>query len=187
MGALLIKTILICLCICLPSGKTLAQGFNENWKEDLARERKEFMECGKDITCKSYVGKSFQTVYGIDDFYLEDEERFMYFDEILSALETNALWELVGPAFEQINLDKAQVQANQQKATLATYISEDGLGHIALVLPGQLVPSGSWGMNVPNTASFFTASPDKSYVGKSMSYAFTTSMIKRVKLYTRKE
>ena len=82
-------------------------------------------------------------------------------------------------------MNTAQELANNKTAVVAVYMKSDQDGHVSIILPGQLNPSGSWGFSVPNSASFFVNDPNKSYIGKGLSYAFTKSMLKDVVLFAR--
>jgi hypothetical protein len=90
----------------------------------------------------------------------------------------------LGKAYEQAVLNSAQEMANNHRAVIAVYEGPGGeVKHIALILPGALHFSGSWGFSVPNSASFFLTAPEKSYMDKGLSYAFTKNMVKDVTLY----
>jgi hypothetical protein len=57
-------------------------------------------------------------------------------------------------------------------------------GHVAVVFPGNLAPSANWNnLKCPNSASFFLKHPEKSYIGRKLSYAFDSP--KGVKIYGR--
>ena len=77
------------------------------------------------------------------------------------------------------------VVTDPKKAVVALYMTPSGAGHVAIILPGELQPSGSWGLNVPNSASFLMMEPQRSYVGKGLSYAFAKTHLKDVVLYAR--
>lgn len=64
-------------------------------------------------------------------------------------------------------------------------MGEDGIGLVSLILPGEMKPSGTWGSQVPNSASFSVHQPAKSYVGKGLSYSFERKMLKDVQLFSR--
>ena len=170
---------------------TLAQKLNQNWEGELTTAIKEFKTCRNtgnlDVSpCSKYIGSSFKTVYGVNDFYSNTRGRYLTGTEIVKFLDADAAWTKLGPAYLQENLDQAQEIANSGKAVMAVYLGDDNLGHVSIILPGELASSGSWGMKVPNSASFFMNIPSKSYMNKALSYAFTRNMIKNVVIYTRK-
>jgi hypothetical protein len=169
---------------------SFCQSLNANWKQDLNGEILEFKNCKSssedNYSCNGHVGQSFKTVYEIDDFYSVDQKRYLVTQEITNLVVNNEKWSELGHAYDENALSKAQENANAKIATIAIYKKEDGIGlHIALILPGDLHSSGSWGFKVPNCASFFTKEHDKSFMGKGLSYAFTKGMIKDVILYSR--
>ncbi len=184
------KTILVMAfavgCV-LPSQ---AQSLNENWEEDLNNSMSQFMNCANTSPdksqCSSFISESVTKVYKVNAFYSDKLKRHLQIYEISKSMIDGGQWALLGHAYEQKALNEAQQCANASKAVIAVYTTASGGKHIALILPGKLDYSGSWGFNVPNSASFFFDDPAKSYVGKGLSYAFSKNMIKDVALYCRK-
>ena len=169
---------------------SFGQSLNVSWEKDLMASFDEFLSCtstteGDLDICGVYTGESLSTVYQVKDFYSKRLGRYLVASEIAKFLKENKQWTVLGHAYEQIVLTEAQKYANEKKAVLAVYLNDEGLGHAALILPGELQPSGSWSMRVPNSSSFFADQPDKSYVGKRLSYAFVKNMIKDVLIYAR--
>ncbi|MBL6446608.1 hypothetical protein JMN32_09820 [Fulvivirga sp. 29W222] len=169
---------------------SFAQTVNSNWEQDLSKSMEAFSNCesagGSSSECYKYLGQSINTVYKINDFYSKESGRYMSPNEIADFVSNEGKWELLGHAYDKNALNKAQDYANSKKATIAVYKGEDGQGHVALILPGDLQASGSWGIKVPNSASFFLSNYKKSYIGKGLSYAFTKDMLKDVVVYSRK-
>jgi hypothetical protein len=110
----------------------------------------------------------------------------MTVNEVTGFLKQSSAWESLGPAYTQSTLTQAQQMANEKKAVVAVYQNANSVGHMALIIPGQLEASGSWGLNVPNAASFFLPEPSRSFVNKGLSFAFTKNMLKDVTIYVRK-
>lgn len=166
------------------------QSLNENWEEDLANSMTQFMNCATTSSdksqCSSFISESLAKVYKVNAFYSDKLKRHLHIYEISKSMIDGGQWTLLGHAYEQKALNEAQQNANANKAVIAVYTTASGGKHIALILPGKLDYSGSWGFNVPNSASFFFDDPSKSYVGKGLSYAFSKNMIKDVALYCRK-
>ncbi len=168
-----------------------AQTLNTNWERDLQQSLSEFQNCNNTnlegvSPCNKYLGESLKTVYNINDFYSKSLGRYMLVSEMMNFLENSSKWELLGRAYEQDVLNKAQDLANAKKAVIAIYLDENGLGTISLILPGETKPSGSWGFQVPNSVSLLTYEPEKSYVNKGLSYAFGRNIITKVLIYSRK-
>lgn len=169
----------------------IAQSLNQNWKEDLNKAITEFKQCKSTIEdnvnpCSKYTGQSLKLVYNIDDFFSKDLNRYLTGSEIVTFLESSSQWVKTGTAIDQEALNAAQKSANDKQATVAVFSDENGIGHVALILPGELTPSGSWARNVPNCASFFMHTPGKSFSGKPLSYAFSKNMVLKVTIYSRK-
>jgi hypothetical protein len=169
---------------------SFSQSLNENWKQDLAASLEEFLQCantsGAKYQCSGYIGESIKKVYKTNAFFSDKLSRYLQINEISKSVVENGQWTPIGYAYDQKALDEAQQQANANKAVIAVYTTPSGIGHIALILPGKLQYSGSWGFNVPNAASFVFNEAEKSFIDKGLSYAFTKSMIKDVMLYSRK-
>lgn len=165
-----------------------AQSLNASWKKELQNALTDFINCkdGGNKECSSLTGESLKKVYNINDFYSSSQKRYMQASEISSFIKENRNWTVLGPSFDQSVLEAAQQNANNKKAVVAVYQDEKGLGHVVLIVPGSLTPSGSWGLKVPVAASFFASDPQRSFVEKGLSFAFTKSMMKDVVLYVRK-
>ncbi len=166
------------------------QSINSNWEQELTNSIEAFKKCNQTIVnnvnpCSKYIGESVNSVYEVNDFYSEQLGRYLWGAEIIDYLKSDNQWKLLGYGYDQKALTEAQNYANENKAVVAVYLNEEQIGHVSLILPGKLTPSGSWGFSVPNSASFFISEPQKSYVNKGLSYAFTRSMIRTVTIYGR--
>jgi len=186
----LVKKVFIAGCLMAISSSAFSQALNANWQSDLDKALIAYKQCSSDSTnssekCSNLAGEILKTVYNLNDFYSSEYKRFMVSNEVANYIENNQKWELLGHAYEQNALEKAQELANSKRAVVAVYVDDNADGHVSIILPGQLVLSGSWGFKVPNSTSFFVHEPDKSYVGKGLSYAFTRSMIKNVMIFAR--
>ncbi len=162
------------------------QSLNKNWKEDLTLTLEQFLKCStteSDKTvCASFIEKSLADVYNLDALNMEASSK----QSPGLVNMKGGQWSVLGMAFDQKVLESAQRFANENKAVIAVYKpSGEMVKHVALILPGDLQYSGSWGYKVPNSASFFITTPDKSYIDKGLSYAFAKTMLLRVTLYVR--
>ena len=168
---------------------SFGQSLNENWKSDLTVSLEQFLTCtnstGEKYECSTFIGESIAKVYKTNAFFSEKLRRYLRINEIPKSLGESGQWTSLGYAYDQDALVKAQNNANASKAVIAVYTTASGIGHIALILPGKLQYSGSWGFNVPNAASFSFSDSGKSFVDKGLSYAFAKNMIKDVVLYSR--
>lgn len=182
--------VVLSFAMLLLCSSSFGQNLNENWKKDLTESLEQFLTCtnstGEKYQCSGFIGESIAKVYKTNAFFSEKLSRFLRINEITKSMVENDQWTPLGHAYEQQALAEAQNQANARKAVIAVYATTNGIGHIALILPGKLQYSGSWGFNVPNAASFAYNDSGKSFVDKGLSYAFSKSMIKDVVLYSRK-
>ena len=137
------------------------------------------------MDCIKFQGESLKLVYKVNDFYADKAGRYMTSGEIAGYLKGSTAWSALGPVYEQETLNKAQEHANSKKAVVAVYQNASGVGHVVLITPGTLQPSGSWGLSVPNVASFFQPQPERSFVDKALSFAFTKNLMKDVVIYVR--
>ena len=170
----------------LASSSLMGQSLNPNWNTDLKNSLQQFLSCqGGSQSCAKFIGESLNTVYKVNDFYSVKSGRYMLPGEIATFLKESKQWKMLGPSYDQKVLTQAQEHANAKKAVVAVYMNESGIGHVVVIVPGQVERSGSWGLDVPNAASFFPTQPDKSFVGKGLSFAFGKTMLKDVQIYAR--
>jgi hypothetical protein len=167
-----------------------AQNLNANWRIQLTKSVEESKNCQSTASsnynsCTRFIGESLDIVYGLKDFYSKDLNRNLTGTEIIKYLETNNSWVAIGPAYDQSSLDQAQKLSNSGIAVVAVYLDKDKLGNVSIILPGEQSASGSWGLKVPNSVAYFVNTPQKSYLNKGLSYAFTRNMIKDVIIYKK--
>lgn len=160
------------------------QNLNTNWNAALKSSLQEFLSCTEN--CNRYIGQSLNTVYKVNDFYSTKSNRYMTVSEIADFLKGSEQWSLLGHSYDQKVLTTAQEHANAKKAVVAVYVNSSGIGNVVIITPGELQPSGSWGLSVPNSASFFSSQPDKSFVDKGLSFAFGKNLMKDIMIYSRK-
>lgn len=186
----IMKSLSLTIALLMVCFSTFSQSVNQDWRKDLEESFQQFIACtnstGEKYQCSSFIGESIAKVYKTNAFFSDKHSRFLHINEISKSLVENGQWAKIGYAYDQKALDEAQAQANANNAVIAVYATTSGIGHIALILPGKLHYSGSWGFNVPNAASFFFNEAEKSFVDKGLSYAFSKNMIKDVALYSRK-
>ena len=133
--------------------------------------------------CNYFVSKAYESIFDIRDF--KTTTGHMLANEIVDYLISSpSTWIEIGYAHSQSVLTEAQRIANEGFPTLAIRPGT-AHGHIALILPGELQYSGSWSLKVPNSASFFYRVPQKSYVGKKLSFAWNKHDSNDVKIYYR--
>jgi hypothetical protein len=177
------KRIIVAVILLFALAQAQAQAQNENWKADLAADLQAFVSCAtatNDRTqCTTFIESSITRVFKLEVPNSESTGSI-----IPASFANNNQWSRLGKAYEQDVFNSAQEMANNHRAVVAVLEGPDGeMMHMALILPGALRYSGSWGFSVPNSASFFLTAPEKSYTDKGLSYAFTKNMVKDVTLY----
>jgi hypothetical protein len=175
-------------CLALSLGTALSQDCK---KADYSADQQKYMDAALqkfaacplplDASCRAALAEAMEHVYGVKDFGAES--KYMTPPEIGKRVAADSNWEHVGSASDQNALKSAQSSANCGKAVLAVLASDTG-GHVAMILPGPLAHSGVWKLDVPNSASFFTHNPSKSFAGKPLSYSFPNPQ--NIEIYARK-
>jgi hypothetical protein len=132
--------------------------------------------------CRYFAAEAFRQVFGIEDFCAA--ERCMTAPEIESEIRNNTQqWTVLGTADDQSVLDNARELAGQGNAVVAGQNVEDR-SQVAIIMPGNPVPSGKWAMDrVPIAASARTDAPDRSVYGEGINWVFSDPA--RVTLYVR--
>lgn len=162
---------------------------NTVWAEAMDWARSRLADCKAladrefAVPCEGFTAEALAQVYAIDDFLRSDGH--LTGRQILENLQrAESGWILLGSAAEQDALETAQARANDSLPVIAAYAG-GWRGHAALILPGSGYPSQTWGLRVPNSASFFASRAARSYVGKSLSFAFGKDIKDRVMIYYR--
>ncbi|MDA7803325.1 hypothetical protein N8987_01950 [Crocinitomix sp.] len=133
-----------------------------------------------EMECNQFTAKALCRFYEIEDFKKKDV--FVSYREIKDVVTLNGgAWKAIGIATNQEDLIAAQLNANDTKATIAFDPTKSN--HVAIILPGEMSKSGAWGLEVPNSASFFVHKPE-SYINKGLSYSFSSP--EGIILYSKK-
>lgn len=126
--------------------------------------------------CNWFLSRALEKLYGVKDFVPAGDAEWLSANAIYDHVRGDPNWSRLGSASDPAVLaDAAQGAANGQPVIAAS--KGNPHGHVALILPGELLPSGSWNQKVPNSASFFldeTRTVAKAYVGCKLSWAFTS-------------
>lgn len=175
-------------CILFWLGTSVSQDCK---KADYSADQQKYMETALqqftacqlplDNACRAHLAQALEHLYAVKDF--GSESKYMNATEVGKKVASDANWEHLGSATDQDALKKAQSSANCGRAVVAVLSSETG-GHVAIILPGPLTPSSGWKVSVPNSASFFTHNPSKSFAGKPLSYSFPGAQ--GIEIYARK-
>jgi hypothetical protein len=124
--------------------------------------------------CNWFLSRALERLYGVKDFIPVGDDEWLSANAIYDQVQNDPNWSRLGPASDQAVLaNAAQGAANGQPVIAASKGNPNG--HVALILQGELLTSGSWHLNVPNSASFFldnNRTVGRAYVGCKLSWAF---------------
>jgi hypothetical protein len=184
-----VKKLFVCaVCLALGLGTALSQdckkaeyGPDQQKSMDAAVQKFASCQLPLDDSCRAALAEALGLVYGVKDFGAA--AKYQAPAEIGKKVSGDPNWTHIGSASDQNALKTAQDSANCGKAVIAVLASDTG-GHVAMILPGKLAHSGGWKLDVPNSASFFTHNPGKSFTGKSLAYSFPKA--EGIELYARK-
>lgn len=133
--------------------------------------------------CNIFASRGLEAIYGVTDF--KANNKYLSANQIADFVEQpGGKWKLIGGVFDVDNNLCAQAAANAALPVIAVKRAA-GHGHIALVIPGEPAQANSWGMLSANSASFLLDRPSKSYVSKTLNYAFEPDDAKKAKFYYR--
>ena len=143
--------------------------------------------------CNYFVGRVLETLYNVRDFEPTNPSPaapYMEANDIGTELQAGILsgWTFVGTADSQDALNQAKTFADQNLLVVAVYVNPNKKehGHIALIGPGPMKPSSTWGgLSTPVSASFFLGKPFKDYLGKPLACAFTGDIKSSVKIWAK--
>lgn len=127
------------------------------------------------VECEDFVAGSIQREWSLDHFWLEDESRFMTVREIGAWLPIEGSlsgWEFLGSANEAGVQEKAAERAATGQPVVAVNNNGRTPGKVALVLPGALHNSGTYGIPVTRIAQTGARGAASSFVGCAFSYGF---------------
>lgn len=134
--------------------------------------------------CNTFASRGLEAIYGVDDFKL-GENRYQSANQIWDYVNSSASqWQKLGGIFNEQNNLCAQSLANSGWPVIAL-LKAPSHGHVALIIPGELQKSNSWGMLVANSASFFLNKVDSSYLSKPLSNAFSVDSAQQAIFFYR--
>ena len=144
--------------------------------------------------CNYFVGNALSRVYGVNDF--KRREGFLTANEIYEyVIMHGTTWKDIGFASSQEVAKEAQSLANKGYPIIALRVGNVH-GHVALIIPGKLIKSSSWNMDLPNSAAFIldqdgsynsATDKNKTYVGQALSWSWSAQDGKDVKVFYRKD
>jgi hypothetical protein len=143
---------------------------NGDWVSSAVQSCKD--STGDASACLDFAGQALDRLLGASEFC--SDSRCMLMAEIENELRNKPeKWQLIGGASDQAVLDKAREMAASGKIIVAAQ-SENGLGQVAIIMPGHPVPSGKWAMErVPVGAAARSDAPEKSVYGEGINWVFS--------------
>lgn len=136
--------------------------------------------------CNYFASNVLYKGWGISDFGSTGEHKLA--NQILEYVKGSIEWVYLGNGDNQDALIKAQKLANAGYPVYAISTGSPN-GHVAIIIPGSLSSSGTWKLDVPNSASFRLDQPldtNKTYVGKKLSYSWVAADKNKVRIFYRK-
>ena len=151
---------------------------------DLSNKVASFIACKKAAKkatdCRNNISKIIAETYGINDFD-DDTIGYVIYDSIQPIIKRSYNWKNLGSVSEK-TLEEAKIHTNNGGLSLVVNTSSP-YGHVTMMVPGESRYSGKWNMNLPSVLSLTNHNPEKSFVSKSLAYAFKKS--KAVKVFIR--
>ncbi len=132
----------------------------------------EYQQCKQNESssfCKTFTARAICEYNGVDD--LKEKGEFIEYHDIHNKILKDDTWKNLGMADSQEALDNAQLMANKGFPVVAID-TKDKHKFSVLVLQGEQAKSGKWGLNVPNCAAFFPTNYKRSFINKTLNYAW---------------
>ena len=137
----------------------------------------------RSVACDRFVAEAIDRVFGAAEF--KDGTDYVQGRRVVGKLSAgHAKWRRIGSAGDQKALDEARSHADAGDAVVAVLLGSYQ-GQLALVLPGPATGSKAWKRRVPNAASLFRDNNARSFIGRPLSYAFSSAKMSEVSLYVR--
>lgn len=134
--------------------------------------------------CNTFASRGLEAIYGVKDFKLGETTHQSANQMWDTVNASGSRWEKLGSVFDEQNNLCAQSMANAGWPVIAL-LQATGHGHVALVIPGEPLKSGSWGMLAANSASFFLAKPTSTYLNMPLSSAFSVASAQNASFFYR--
>jgi hypothetical protein len=125
--------------------------------------------------CSIFVGRVMARMYGLTSF-VSPNHSFLKANQIEALIPTWDGWVELGIANDQHALTAAADAVNQGYVVLAVWANPkpEQPGHVALIGPGPLTPSGKWrGLQTPVAAAFALDDVESAFLGQPLACAFS--------------
>lgn len=144
----------------------------------------EYQDCKEDQSsdfCKTFTARALCEYNGVED--LKENGAFIEYHDIHNKILKDDTWKNLGLANSQEALNNAQLMANKGFPVVAIDINDENKFSV-LVLQGEQVKSKKWNLNVPKCAAFFPTNYQRSFINKSLNYAWQSP--EGIQLWVRK-
>ncbi len=144
----------------------------------------EYQLCNEDESssfCKTFTARAICEYNGVDDLKVNNE--FVDYHDIHNIIIKDNTWKNLGLANSQEALDNSQLMANKGFPVVAID-TQDKHKFSVLILQGEQAKSRKWNLNVPKCAAFFPTNYKRSFINKTMNYAWKSP--EGIQLWVRK-
>ncbi len=135
--------------------------------------------------CNTFAGRGLQAIYHVSDFQ-DGRGGYLSANQISDFVAKSAAWHSLGGVLDAGNNLCAQTLANHAHPVVAV-LKKSVHGHVALILPGTVAMSTSWGMAAANSASFLFEKPAKSYIDGPLSKSLQKEDAQNASFFYRAE
>ena len=149
--------------------------------ETILSEYQECKEENNSTYCKSFTARAICEYSGVED--LSENGAYVNYHKIYDFIQKNSKWKNLGLGTSQESLDNAQLMANKGFPVVAID-TKDKHKFSVIVLQGEQSKSGKWNLNVPNCAAFFPTNYKRSFINKTLNYAWKSP--EGIQLWVRK-
>jgi hypothetical protein len=151
---------------------------NADW---LQRQIEACVQRTEEFACRYFPARALNRLFGFGEFC--NNERCLLSPEIAVELDKSDHWSALGKASDQAIVIRAQEMATGGLPVIAVQASGDK-GLIAIVMPGKLVFSKSWGLNAPLGVGARLDKPEASVYAQGLNFLFSDPA--KVTLYAYK-
>ena len=178
---MLARTAALSAAALIPVGAAAAAA--TTWDNNAGWLREQIESCAQHsggASCTYFPARALNQLFGIGAFC--DAARCLRSHEIAAQIAKDGQWTSLGKASDQVILKQAHAMATGGLPVIAVQTSPDK--GIAIVMPGKLVASQSWSMQVPLAVGTRLDRPDASIYSQALSFLFSDPA--KVTLYVQK-
>ena len=137
--------------------------------ETILEEYRQCKEESRSTYCKTFTARAICEYNGVED--LKEKGEFVDYHKIHQIILSSSKWKNLGLANSQESLNNAQLMANKGFPVVAID-TKDKNKFSVIILQGEQSKSNKWDLNVPNCAAFFPTNYKRSFINKTLNYAW---------------